>query len=75
MDDKTLVEHHFGTRTYWALQLDLAPAFSYYGDFSELYSDLTEVNSAPIAFPRTLKAARQILKEAGWTILKNGEHS
>lgn len=74
MDDKTLVETFLPyTRTTVWETLGEQMNFSFVHDDEELYDE--QGWDMPIAFPRTLKAARQILKEAGWTIVKSGEHS
>jgi len=68
MDDKTLVETFLpiSGMTFWDTDKGVEE-FYYSSAYEELYE--SEIEGSPIAFPRTLKAARQILKEAGWTII------
>lgn len=73
MDDKTLKESQ-GQGNY-AIYWDTPEGeeiFVYFTGAEELWETNESVmDGVPIAFPRTLKAARQILKEAGWTIVQN----
>lgn len=72
MDDKTLREEFLPNTqvTIWDSLTD-ASGFSYDPHAQELYYDppvFPGHRRPPIAFPRTLKAARHIIKEMGWNI-------
>lgn len=72
MDDKTLVEKTTdkGYFTFWDSEAGES-RFTFAREFGELFEHGDNYPAPPIAFPRTLKAARQILKEAGWTIVRS----